>query len=99
MSFHNHEGEEYNRRFGVRRRIEQAKQKKESQKVIPLSEALKEIETKYADRYEISFQFWGVGRNAVFIDRNGVELYSYGFTDTFEEIVNIALQWLKRVNK
>jgi len=46
-----------------------------------LGQLLERIE-KYAGKYELSFQFWGEGSNNVFIEKDGVELISFGGEDT-----------------
>jgi len=59
---------------------------------------LKEIE-KWSEHYDFSFQFWGKGQNNVYIERDGVELQSFGGEETIEDILKIALDWIKKVNK
>jgi hypothetical protein len=60
-----------------------------------LFERLKE----YFGKYEISFQFWGDGNNNVFINKDDVEIASFGGENTPEEIMVRALEYLDRINR
>ena len=53
----------------------------------------------YFGKYEISFQFWGVGNNNVFINKNDVEIASFGGEETPEDIMQVTLSYLDRINK
>lgn len=61
------------------------------------TDLLKEMDA-YFGIYQISFQFWGKGNNNVFIEKNGVDLYSYGALDKPRDIIIHALEWCRRVN-
>ena len=61
--------------------------------------ALKTLEEKYFDKYDITFQFWGKGDNNVFIERDGIELVSFGGRETVEDALNDTLEYLERINK
>lgn len=47
----------------------------------------------WSHRYDFSFQFWGAGRNNVFIYRKGVELFSAGDYETIEDLFKEVLEW------
>lgn len=51
---------------------------------------------KYSDRYEISIQFWP-DQTAVFIEKDGVELESYG--GDFDFAIDSSIAYLRRINK
>ncbi len=48
--------------------------------------------------YEFSFQFWGEDNNNVFINKDDVEVASFGGEDTVEKILTFAVGWCERVN-
>lgn len=50
----------------------------------------------YSDRYEVSIQHWP-DQTAVFIEKEGVELTSYG--GNFDHAIGSAIDYLKRINK
>ena len=50
------------------------------------------------DQYEISFQFWGDGNNNVFINREGVEIASFGGRNSIDEIINDTILWCEKSN-
>lgn len=54
---------------------------------------------EYMGRYCISFQFWGSGNNNVYIEKDGVELYSAGGEETPFDIMTIALNYLDKINR
>lgn len=49
----------------------------------------------YSDRYNINIQFWP-DQTAVYIDKDDIELQSYG--GDFDFAVDSALAYLKRIN-
>lgn len=106
MSFHDHEPEEYNRRFGVKQRQEKENKRKfvanamiESHKVKnELPNGINWFPLKkllsYSDRYEISIQFWP-DMTAVYISKDGVDLQDYG--GSFSFAVEKAIEYLNRI--
>jgi hypothetical protein len=52
----------------------------------------------WTKRYEFSFQFWGDGNNNVFINKDDVEVASFGGDKTIHEILKRALDWCEKVN-
>lgn len=59
---------------------------------------INEIE-KWSQKYDISFQLWGLGNNNVFIQRDHVELHSSGGYETVTEAMKEALLWIYKVNR
>lgn len=51
---------------------------------------------RYSKKYEINIQFWP-DQTAVFIEKGGVELTSYG--GDFDHAIDSALEYLNRINK
>lgn len=62
-----------------------------------MKQLLKEIE-RFSETYQFSFQFWGKGRNHVYISKNFVELFSSGENETPEDAIRVALEWCNKVN-
>jgi len=63
-----------------------------------LANAMTEI-SKWGGKYEISFQFWGVGNNNVYIAKDGVDLYSSGGFDTPLKSVKKAIEYIHKINR
>lgn len=59
---------------------------------------LKEIE-RWAEKYQFSFQFWGIGNNNVFISKDHVDLYSSGGFDSANDVMIDALNYVYRINR
>lgn len=53
---------------------------------------------EYSRKYEISFQMWPK-QNTIYIEKDGVELQSFGGYDTAEDVMTHALEYLNRINK
>lgn len=68
------------------------KKREESEKKMDLLSKL----LKYSDRYEISVQFWPK-QTAVFIEKGGVELKSYG--GDFDFAIGESIKYLNKINK
>ncbi len=49
----------------------------------------------YSNRYEINIQFWP-DQTAVFIEKDGVELQSYG--GDFDFAIDSSIEYLNRIN-
>jgi hypothetical protein len=49
-------------------------------------------------RYEFSFQFWGDGQNNVYINRDDVEVASFGGETNVYEILERTLEWCEKSN-
>lgn len=52
----------------------------------------------WSQKYDISFQFWGYGNNNVFIEKDGVELASFGGEGTPYEIMVRVIEWCEKSN-
>jgi len=52
---------------------------------------------RYSDRYEISIQFWPE-QTAVFIEKDGVELTSFGSSDD-DFAITTAVDYLNAINQ
>lgn len=63
-----------------------------------MEELIKEIE-RWSQKYEFSFQFWGPDKHACYISKDGVEMASYGGTETVKEIVIWALHTVYEWNR
>lgn len=50
----------------------------------------------YSDRYELNIQFWP-DQTAVYIEKDGIELKSYG--GDFDFAVDSSIEYLDRINK
>lgn len=59
---------------------------------------LKELE-KFIDKYEFSFQFWGQDNNNVFINKDDVEIASFGGENSITDILRTTLEYLYRINR
>lgn len=53
---------------------------------------------QWAGIYNFSFQFWGEDNNNVFIEKDGVELASFGGEKDIEAIIKRTLAWIKDKN-
>lgn len=53
----------------------------------------------FSQKYQFSFQFWGAGKNNVFIMKDFVELYSSGDHETIEDAIKNALDYVYRINR
>lgn len=62
-----------------------------------MNELLREIEI-WSSKYEFSFQFWGEGNNNVFINKDSIELASFGGELSIEDILIRTLEWVKKEN-
>lgn len=98
MSFHDHEGEEYNKRFGVHER-QKAEQKKKAEVNKPLPNEidlnkLREL-LMFSDRYEISIQFWP-DQIAVYIMKDFVDLADFG--GSFDFAIEKSISYLRKIN-
>lgn len=49
--------------------------------------------------YEFNFQLWGEGKYSIYVEKNGVELFSTGQNKTANEAMRNVLDYLQRVNK
>lgn len=49
-------------------------------------------------KYQISFQFWPDGDNNVYINKDGVELWSTGGRACIEDILKDAIEWCEKAN-
>jgi len=58
---------------------------------------LKEIE-RWAGIYEFSFQFWGKDNNNVYINKDDVELASFGGEKDIHTILVRVVQYLRKIN-
>lgn len=69
-------------------------------KAIALQEGKKDLLEiqKWSDKYEFSFQFWGMGNNNVFVEKDGTELYSTGGHETPELAIKDALNYVNKIN-
>lgn len=54
--------------------------------------------TKYAGKYQISFQLWGEYNNNIYISKDDVELWSCGNEKTPLRAMMKAIGYLDRVN-
>lgn len=56
---------------------------------------------KYAGKYQIGlhFQMWGEGNYNIYIEKNGIDLWSTGGNTTAEEAMKEALKYLNRINR
>lgn len=54
--------------------------------------------TKYAGKYQISFQLWGDNANSIYIQKDDVDLWSCGQERTPLSAMIKALGYLDRVN-
>lgn len=52
----------------------------------------------WSSRYDISFQFWGSNNNNVFIERDGVDITSFGGYDTPLQVLKKAVEWFEKTN-
>ena len=52
----------------------------------------------WTHRYEFSFQFWGAGKNTVFIERNDVEIHSIGGSESLKELLEETVAWCEKSN-
>lgn len=52
----------------------------------------------WTKRYEFSFQFWGEDNNNVYIQRDNVEIASFGGEGTISEILKRTLDWCEKSN-
>ena len=81
----------------VMRMLKNLDSHKEPQKSDELVELFKEIQ-KWSDKYEFSFQFWGADMNTVYIMKDQVELTSFGGCRTMNEVIILALNYVRRIN-
>lgn len=63
-----------------------------------MGELMGEIE-KWSDKYEFSFQFWGLGNNNVWLYKGGVEIFNRGGRESPREIIEETLQWIYKTNR
>jgi len=49
-------------------------------------------------QYEFSFQFWEKDNNNVFINRNYVEIASFGGEKTIKDILERTVAWCEKAN-
>lgn len=63
-----------------------------------MKELMNEIEA-FTATYEFNFQFWGIGNNNVYIEKDGVDLYNSGGYNTIEEVLISALKYLYKINR
>lgn len=52
----------------------------------------------WSKRYQFSFQFWGKGNNNVFIQKDSVEIKSFGGRETMREIFQDTVAWCEKAN-
>jgi len=53
----------------------------------------------WSEKYEFSFQFWGKGRNQLWIYKGGVELTLFGGRDTAVEVIKEGLEYIYKINR
>lgn len=53
---------------------------------------------KYAEKYEISIQYWGNNNTNVFISKGGIDLVDFGGLNPSEAIQK-TVEYLDRINK
>lgn len=56
--------------------------------------------SEYFEKYEITFQFWGEGRNIAFIEKDGIDLWNGGksFDTPLQAMIGVR-NYLDRINK
>jgi hypothetical protein len=52
----------------------------------------------WAHQYDFSFQFWGVGNNNVFINKENIDLSSSGGFQTVKEMFEWVVKWCEKSN-
>ena len=52
----------------------------------------------WTTQYEFSFQFWGRDNNNVYINRDYIELASFGGEDSIADILTLAIEWCEKAN-
>lgn len=52
----------------------------------------------WTKQYQFSFQFWGEDNNNVYIQRDDVEIASFGGEETIMEILERTLDWCEKSN-
>jgi hypothetical protein len=52
----------------------------------------------WTKQYEFSFQFWGEGNNNVFINRDGIEIASFGGENSIKDILKLTIDWCEKAN-
>jgi len=63
-----------------------------------MEKLIKEIE-KFSEKYQFSFQFWGIGNNNVFIMKDDIDLYSTGGWLSPVDAIIDALNYIYRINR
>lgn len=53
---------------------------------------------KWSNIYSFSFQFWGPANNNVFIEKDSIELASFGGLETPDDIMRRCLEWVEKHN-
>lgn len=53
----------------------------------------------YCGKYTINFQLWGPGNFNIYIEKDGIDLWSWGGGDTAQEAIDKAVEYLNRINK
>lgn len=56
-----------------------------------------EIE-KWSNTYHFSFQFWGPDNNNCFIEKDGIEVKSFGGCGKIKGALETCLEWIKKEN-
>jgi len=69
---------------------------KSSKKVTELT-VLEKIEY-WTNIYELSFQFWGTDNNNVFINKDDVEIASFGGESSINDILELTINWCEKSN-
>ncbi len=52
----------------------------------------------WSKKYEFSFQFWGEGQNNVYINKDFVEIASFGGKKTIDDIFKKVIEWCEKAN-
>lgn len=55
--------------------------------------------SEYFEKYEITFQFWGEGRNSVFVEKDGISLYDVMSLKTSTDAMLNARNYLDKINR
>jgi len=54
--------------------------------------------TQWSGIYEFSFQFWGPGKNNVFIEKGSIRMTDFGDLETPQEAIAEALAYVNKQN-
>lgn len=65
---------------------------------VPFNYYLMQRLLKYSSKYEINFQMWPK-QYSIYISKDGIDLHSVGGYDCPNDVIEVALQYLDRINK